>query len=872
MKLLLLADRMESGGAETHILTLARGLLRSGHTVGLFSCGGSIADRLEQEGVRCRTVPKIGRNPFAFLAAKAALAEEIEKNGYEILHAHTRMTALLARQICNPYMRKSAKTPSLVVTAHAKFRADGLFRLLSVWGEETIAVSEDLRAYLADRYRLPVERITVIPNGIDENKFFPAAKPGGEGAPGEKAGNFSAKTGALWDFSAEKDGLGEKGAQEEFLGKPGNFLGGKGAAAEKPVEILFVSRLDADCSLGAELLCKAVQVLDGREIPPFRVTIAGQGSEFSRLCELAGKANLFSGRRLIRVVRPRGEDELIGLYRRSEIFVGASRAALEASFCGCAVLLCGNEGYGGILSPGRPDLAASNLTCRGKPLPTEEKLVRDLAYLLANPDRRRANAEATRGWAREIFSAKSALRATEAVYQTLLWRRGKGEKIGTQKYKNDRVQPNAAVENGAPKRYLRWRFCGQGKKQVGGHEKEKDRGQIIWQNDGQRNRWIRQKVYPPRVVIGGYAGCGNLGDDAVLQGILSGLWQNGISPRAVTVLSGRPRRDSIRFGVRCVHRMNLFSILFALLRADLFVSGGGTLLQNRTGRCSLFYYLSLLRLARLCSCRTVVLGGLGDLSGLPARRSVKNELERCAAILLRDEHSAAFARGMGLKNPRLAVGADSAFLLPEPPPLRAAFLVDQLVGDLKKPFLCVCPCGGVSTVGLSALLRAPFAGFYPVFLLCDPSRDEPSARHLQARFGGVLYAPRDAGEAMALFRSAALVLSSRLHPLILSVRVGARCVCFSGGDVKLSAFCQSAEIPLFPADVGLEILPSAAVLFSLPLPNGQDFCRKAAKDLAILSRMVYNRGEGPFAAKRRTAGRTLHEKRATGGSAPPDHH
>ena len=176
MKILLLADKMEAGGAETHVQTLARGLLRAGHEVGLCSLGGTLAEELAREGVQCRTIPNVGRNPFAFWAARKILREEVRKNGYEILHAHTRMTALLARRICNPYMRKSAKTPVLVVTAHAKFRAGWLDRRLSVWGDATIAVSEDLRAFLADEFRLPAERISVIPNGIDETDFCPARK------------------------------------------------------------------------------------------------------------------------------------------------------------------------------------------------------------------------------------------------------------------------------------------------------------------------------------------------------------------------------------------------------------------------------------------------------------------------------------------------------------------------------------------------------------------------------------------------------------------------------------------------------------------------------------------------------------------------
>ena len=46
-------------------------------------------------------------------------------------------------------------------------------RRLSDWGEFTFAVSEDLRGYLTENYRLPPERIALTVNGIDTKRFSP---------------------------------------------------------------------------------------------------------------------------------------------------------------------------------------------------------------------------------------------------------------------------------------------------------------------------------------------------------------------------------------------------------------------------------------------------------------------------------------------------------------------------------------------------------------------------------------------------------------------------------------------------------------------------------------------------------------------------
>ena len=367
MRILLMADGMRAGGAETHIETLARGLAKRGHTVALFSEGGAVADRLARDGIRTVTVPHVGRDPVRFFAARRELRRLMRAERFDILHAHTRMTALISRKICRACGRKCRKT-ARIVTVHACFRTSPLFRLLCDWGDRTVAVSEDLRAYVADAYRVPAECVDVIPNGVDTARFCPPT--------------------------------------------------GKRNAAT--VRVLFVSRLDADCSAGALLLCAVAARFARREdFLRFSVTVAGGGAEFGRLTRAAQAVNRSAGRTLVSVIDPNRSDapDLSDLYRAADIFVGVSRAAMEAAASGCAVVLCGNEGYGGILSLDRADLAAGNFCCRGEPLPTIDRLANDLETLLTSPDLVASLGSSCRAWICRDFSADAMCRATEECYR-----------------------------------------------------------------------------------------------------------------------------------------------------------------------------------------------------------------------------------------------------------------------------------------------------------------------------------------------------------------------------------------------------------------------------------------------------------------------
>jgi glycogen synthase len=98
----------------------------------------------------------------------------------QIVHAHTWYTSLAG------YYAKQLYDQKLIMTVHSleplrpwKKEALGSGHLLSIWAEKTgleacdriIAVSNSDKKDIIECYKLPPERIKVIPNGVDEQAF-----------------------------------------------------------------------------------------------------------------------------------------------------------------------------------------------------------------------------------------------------------------------------------------------------------------------------------------------------------------------------------------------------------------------------------------------------------------------------------------------------------------------------------------------------------------------------------------------------------------------------------------------------------------------------------------------------------------------------
>lgn len=324
---------------------------------------------------------------------------------------------------------------------------------------------------------------------------------------------------------------------------------------------------------------------------------------------------------------------------------------------------------------------------------------------------------------------------------------------------------------------------------------------------------VRRAKRPPLLrdgaVICGAYGLGNGGDNAILEAIVAQL--KNIDPDLpICVLSRDPEETRLNAHVSAVYSFRFIKIFRLLRSSDLFLSGGGTLLQDATSTRSLLYYLLMIRLAHDTGNRVMLYGcGAGPILRERNRRRTARVLDRCADVItVRDDYSADFLQELGVTVPRIHVTADPA-LLSKPLPEDAArsYLLRCGIDATKKYAMLALRSWDGAMAKLPAFAAAAEylycdCGLIPVLYSMEQKNDLPIAQAVAARLRCphlVLQAGDNAGEILTLVRRMSLVISMRLHVLVFASGQGVPLVGIVY-DPKVSAFLdhlgQDLYLPL----------------------------------------------------------------------------
>ena len=166
-----------------------------------------------------------------------------------------------------------------------------------------------------------------------------------------------------------------------------------------------------------------------------------------------------------------------------------------------------------------------------------------------------------------------------------------------------------------------------------------------------------------KIVISGYYGFNNAGDEALLTAILASL--RAIEPKAdITVISGNPGNTIVKHQVKSLYRFAAVRLLRAIGEADLVISGGGSLLQDVTSKRSLAYYLSIIAAAKWKGKKVMLFAqGIGPIRNRFMRLLTRLVVSKADVITVRDEDSAEELARMGVPAAKVEVTADSVLTL-----------------------------------------------------------------------------------------------------------------------------------------------------------------------------------------------------------------
>jgi polysaccharide pyruvyl transferase CsaB len=320
---------------------------------------------------------------------------------------------------------------------------------------------------------------------------------------------------------------------------------------------------------------------------------------------------------------------------------------------------------------------------------------------------------------------------------------------------------------------------------------------------------------PPRFLLSGYYGFGNLGDEALLEIIVDRLRARW--PRcAIDVLSGNPAQTARDYGVEATPRMDLARVRHAIERADVVLSGGGGLLQNATSLRSLLYYANIIRAGIRAGKQTMIFAqSIGPLDFF-GRAVVRNFCRGIAAATVRDERSRALLQAL-LPAVPVQRTADPVFLFdPSAAPLD---LTAEGLGGEDAPLVVVAVR---KWHGAEATTRAIVAvvdrlagrqGAQVAFLPLGGAGDAEVATAIIRRCAStpVLLPDYPLAQAAQVIARASFVIGMRLHALVIAARAGVPFIALPY-DPKVSALCEDLQYPIGPLFVPGRPLPPDAEL------------------------------------------------------------
>lgn len=366
MKVLQLSTHLNVGGISSYLYMTGSRLIRMGHEVCVLSAGGDMEQRFKEKNFQVEVMPIRTKNEFdpKLIFALPAVIRFVKREKFDLIHAHTRVTQVLAS-----WVSFFTKVP-YISTAHGYYKPRISRRIYPAWGKRVIAISPLVADELKKSHKLGDDCIRVVQNAIDIEDIET---------------RLSDKT----PFKIRME-----------LGIP-----------QDAVVVGCIARLVRD--KGQEVLIKAVKLLK-KDYPQIFLLIAGDGREKGRYQKLIDKLGLKNNARLIP-----SQTDITDIWATIDVFVhpatfreGFGLTLVEAMAARKPVIgsniwamntVIRHQINGFLVEPKRPDL-----------------LAKMIAYVLANPAQVESITQNAYDLAVQLYSIDRMVSEMETVYNEVV--------------------------------------------------------------------------------------------------------------------------------------------------------------------------------------------------------------------------------------------------------------------------------------------------------------------------------------------------------------------------------------------------------------------------------------------------------------------
>ncbi len=313
-----------------------------------------------------------------------------------------------------------------------------------------------------------------------------------------------------------------------------------------------------------------------------------------------------------------------------------------------------------------------------------------------------------------------------------------------------------------------------------------------------------------RILLSGYFGFDNVGDEAILEAECTQLRKLDPSLELSALIDNKARAEELH--LKAYKRKSIWQIYKAISECDLLISGGGGLFQDSTGIGSVMYYGAILTMAAILNKPSFIFSqGFGPIRTDLGKFIAQQLLPFANKASFRDEESLQEFKKFA---PRVeaVLTADPAFLLQAESEQKSLEALEKCgVASVKAPIV---------VVALRSWFELELASKAEAFNKWLSSFSEEERPHLlvlplqywydegiSRRFTSLIKYPctmapqLNVSEMVSLLaaKPVEMVVAMRLHAIILASS-SAKPTLGIAYDPKVSRICQLCEAPCLPLE------------------------------------------------------------------------